>query len=246
MEAYTEFARVYDKFMEETPYKKWSGFLINYMSSQGIYDGLVLDLGCGTGKLTRLLARAGYDMIGVDNSVEMLDIARNCGEEGILYLAQDMREFELYGTVRAIVSSCDCINYILEEEDMVKVFSLANNYLDSKGIFIFDFNTRLKYEGIGDRIIAENQEDASFIWENFYYPDEKINEYDVTFFLKEKGNLYRKIVEEHFQRAYTLEEIKTFIKKAGMEFVDAFEDYTDKPADDMSERICIVARECGK
>lgn len=150
MEAYTEFAKVYDEFMEETPYEKWKEFIIEYLKRENIEDGIVLDLGCGTGCLTRMLSDAGYDMIGVDSSFEMLDVARCSSDDSILYLAQDMREFELYGTVRAVVSSCDCINYITDVEELVEVFSLVNNYLDPKGIFIFDFNTKHKYEQIGD------------------------------------------------------------------------------------------------
>ena len=246
MEAYTEFAKVYDEFMEETPYEKWKEFIIEYLKRENIEDGIVLDLGCGTGCLTRMLSDAGYDMIGVDSSFEMLDVARCSSDDSILYLAQDMREFELYGTVRAVVSSCDCINYITDVEELVEVFSFVNNYLDPKGIFIFDFNTKHKYEQIGERVIAENQDNASFIWENFYYPEECINEYDVTFFLKEENDLYRKVVEEHFQRAYTLEEIKECLAKSGLVFVEAFDDYSNAPASEKSERICVIARECGK
>ena len=246
MEAYTEFAKVYDEFMEETPYEKWKEFIIEYLKRENIEDGIVLDLGCGTGCLTRMLSDAGYDMIGVDSSFEMLDVARCSSDDSILYLAQDMREFELYGTVRAVVSSCDCINYITDIEELVEVFYLVNNYLDPKGIFIFDFNTKHKYEQIGERVIAENQDNASFIWENFYYPEECINEYDVTFFLKEENDLYRKVVEEHFQRAYTLEEIKECLAKSGLVFVEAFDDYSNAPASEKSERICVIARECGK
>ena len=246
MEAYTEFAKVYDEFMEETPYEKWKEFIIEYLKRENIEDGIVLDLGCGTGCLTRMLSDAGYDMIGVDSSFEMLDVARCSSDDSILYLAQDMREFELYGTVRAVVSSCDCINYITDVEELVEVFSLVNNYLDPKGIFIFDFNTKHKYEQIGEQVIAENQDNASFIWENFYYPEECINEYDVTFFFKEENDLYRKVVEEHFQRAYTLEEIKECLAKSGLVFVEAFDDYSNAPASEKSERICVIARECGK
>ena len=246
MEAYTEFAKVYDEFMEETPYEKWKEFIIEYLKRENIEDGIVLDLGCGTGCLTRMLSDAGYDMIGVDSSFEMLDVARCSSDDSILYLAQDMREFELYGTVRAVVSSCDCINYITDVEELVEVFSIVNNYLDPKGIFIFDFNTKHKYEQIGERVIAENQDNASFIWENFYYPEECINEYDVTFFLKEENDLYRKVVEEHFQRAYTLEEIKECLAKSGLVFVEAFDDYSNAPVSEKSERICVIARECGK
>ena len=112
-------------------------------------------------------------MIGVDNSEDMLEIASEKRAESglnILYLLQDMREFELYGTVKAVVSICDSINYILEEDDLREVFSLVNNYLDPKGMFIFDLNTRYKYEQMGETTIAENREEASFIWDNYYDP----------------------------------------------------------------------------
>lgn len=96
-----------------------------HIKSRGINDGLLLELGCGTGRMTRLLAAEGYDMIGVDNSEEMLSVAREYTMENteILYLLQDMREFELYGTIRAVVSVCDSMNYIMSEEDLRQVFS---------------------------------------------------------------------------------------------------------------------------
>ena len=141
MESYTGFAKVYDLFMDNVPYEEWCEYLAALFQENGIQDGLVLDLGCGTGKLTRLMEQKGYDMIGVDNSFEMLDIARETASENILYLMQDMREFELYGTVRAIYSACDSVNYILEEEELLEVFKLVNNYLDPGGIFVFDINS---------------------------------------------------------------------------------------------------------
>ena len=147
MEAYTSFASVYDTFMDNIPYEEWAEYITKLLKEYKIADGLVLDLGCGTGSMTELLAKAGYDMIGIDNAEEMLEIAmekRAVSGHDILYLLQDMREFELYGTVRAIVSVCDSINYILEEEELLEVFRLVNNYLDPKGMFVFDFNTTYK------------------------------------------------------------------------------------------------------
>ena len=144
MEAYTSFAKVYDQFMDNVPYEDWAQYLHGVLEMYGIWDGLVLELGCGTGTMTELLSGYGYDMIGVDCSEEMLDAAMEKREESghdILYLLQDMREFELYGTVRAVVSVCDSINYILEEKELEQVFRLVNNYLDPGGIFLFDFNT---------------------------------------------------------------------------------------------------------
>ena len=159
--------------------------------------------------MTELLAEAGFDMIGVDNSEDMLELAmekRLVSGHDILYLLQDMQEFELYGTVGAIVSVCDSINYITDEEELLEVFRLANNYLDPHGIFLFDFNTEYKYrEILGDNTFAEEREECSFIWENYYDPEEEINEYELTLFVREEEDpeLYRRYQETHFQKAYT-------------------------------------------
>ena len=216
MEAYTSFASVYDTFMDNVPYGEWGTYIHSLLCRYGVKDGLVLDLGCGTGTMTEILAGYGYDMIGVDNSGDMLELAmekRLASGHDILYLLQDMREFELYGTVRAVVSVCDSVNYITEPEELAEVFRLVNNYLDPGGLFLFDFNTEYKYrEVMGDCTIAEDRGDCSFIWDNCYYEEEKINEYDLTLFIREgsddNGALYRKYRETHFQRGYTLEEIR--------------------------------------
>lgn len=250
MEAYESFAKLYDLFMNDTPYEQWCDWIQVQLHAAGIKEGIVLDLGCGTGKMTRLLASNGYDMIGVDNSVQMLGLALRQEEESnqsILYLHQDMREFELYGTVRAIISTCDCINYVTEEEDLLQVFSLVNNYLDPGGVFLFDFNTVYKYaELMGDCTIADNREEGSYIWENYYDETEQINEYDLTLFVREESGLYRKFEETHYQRAYDLKQMKRLLEQSGLEFVAAYNDYTRNAATDISERICIVAREIKK
>ena len=250
---YGSFACVYDKFMDNVPYKEWGKYLKSLLEEQGISDGLMLELGCGTGSLTEILADAGYDMIGVDLSADMLDIAMEKREQSgnnILYLLQDMREFELYGTVRAAVSVCDSVNYITEPEELKEVFRLVNNYLDPEGVFIFDFNTVYKYkEVMGDTVIAEDRGECSFIWDNYYYDEEKINEYDLTLFIREEGkekNLYRKYQETHYQRGYTLDEMKELIQSSGLIFETAYDAFTHEAPTEKSERIYIIAREYGK
>ena len=253
MEAYGKFARVYDLFMDNIDYEEWADYIQKHLEEQGIRDGLVLELGCGTGTMTGLLAQKGYDMIGVDNSEEMLAEAMEKKMESgqdILYLLQDMQEFELYGTVRAVVSVCDSLNYLTEKEDLLQVFRLVNNYLDPEGVFIFDFNTVYKYkEVMGDTVIAEDRGECSFIWDNYYYDEEKINEYDLTLFIREEGkekNLYRKYQETHYQRGYTLDEMKELIQSSGLIFETAYDAFTHEAPTEKSERIYIIAREYGK
>lgn len=249
MEAYTGFAEVYDIFQDNVPYEEWCGYVTGLLKEYQVTDGLVLDLGCGTGSLTELMARSGYDMIGIDNSGEMLQIAmnkRNASGLDILYLLQDMRGFELYGTVRAVISICDSMNYMMEYEELVEVFRLVNNYLDPKGVFIFDLNTEYKYrEMLADNTFAEDREESSFIWNNFYDEEDKVNEYDLTLFVKE-GELYRKFEETHYQRAYSLDEVRRAVSEAGMEFVAAYDACTRNPVRQDSERIYVIARENGK
>lgn len=259
MEAYTSFASVYDTFMDNVPYEEWGGYLHGLLLKYGVEDGIVLDLGCGTGTMTEILAGFGYDMIGVDSSEDMLELAmekRMRSGHDILYLLQDMREFELYGTVRAVVSVCDSVNYVTEPDELAEVFRLVNNYLDPEGIFLFDFNTEYKYrEILGDRTFAEDRGACSFIWDNYYYEDERINEYDLTLFIRENagpagqdpnGRLYRKYRETHYQRGYTLEEIRALLREAGLVFMEAYDMDTHKSPSETSERICVIAREHGR
>lgn len=250
MEAYTSFAAVYDMFMDNIPYEDWGAYVISLLREQGIEDGLILDLGCGTGSMTEILAREGYDMTGIDISPDMLQIAIEKRMESgadILYLNQDMREFELYGTVRAIVSICDSMNYLLEKEDLVQTLRLVNNYLDPKGIFIFDLNTEYKYrELLGQSTIAEDRQESSFIWDNSFDEETKINEYSLSLFIQEKGELYRKYQETHYQRSYSLDEVKEAIAEAGMEFVTAYDAFTRNAPKRDSERIYVIVREKGK
>lgn len=247
MGSYENFARVYDELMDNVPYEEWAQFILNLLQDRKITEGLVLELGCGTGKLMTLLGKAGFDMIGVDNSVEMLQIAREKTSQDFLYLLQDMREFELYGTVKAVISVCDSVNYITKKEELRKVFQLVNNYLDPEGLFIFDFNTEYKYrELIGETVIAEDREDVSFIWFNEYDEESHLNDIDLKVFVQEEGDIYRKFQEEHIQRGYTLDEIKQLLGESGLIFLGAYEEYTMQAPQPDSGRIVVVAQEHGK
>lgn len=260
MQAYTGFANVYDTFMDNVPYDEWTNYLAGLLKEYGVENQLVLELGCGTGSMTRRLADAGYDMIGIDYSEDMLEIARDKDMElgysfdQILYLNQDMREFELFGTVAAVVSICDSMNYITNKDDLRKVFQLVNNYLDTRGIFIFDLNTVHKYRDLlGESTIAENREDTSFIWENYYDEQEKMNQYDITIYKKTElevecednvvQSLYERLEETHYQKAYEIDEVIEVLNEAGMEFITVYDACTKNPPNESSERVYFIARE---
>ena len=248
MEAYTGFSEVYDIFMDNVPYKEWAEYIIGLLKEYGIEDGILCELGCGTGKMTKILSDSGFDMIGIDSSADMLDIAleKRSNDGRILYLNQDMKEMELYGTVRAFVSCCDSVNYLLMEDELSELFKLADNYLDPKGLFIFDMNTRYKYEELlADNVFAENREDASFIWENYYDAEEGINEYDLTLFVKE-GELYRKYEETHYQKAYDIDRVKKLIEDSGLKLIAVYDAYTRDSVREDSDRVVFVAQEITK
>lgn len=249
MNTYTGFAKLYDLFMDNIDYTQWGEYIISLLEEYGICTGLLLDLGCGTGTITEFLAEKGYDMIGIDSSFDMLEAAlekKLASGHDILYLNQDMREFELYGTVAAVISICDSINYITEYNDLVTVFKLVNNYLDTGGLFIFDLNTEAYFKSINEDVIAENRSEGSFIWENTYYEEERINEYALTIFAPCEDGRYEKFYEQHYERAYSLAEIKSALTQAGMSFVAAYHAFTRRPPFKNSERIYVIAREHGK
>lgn len=221
MEAYTGFAGDYDEYMEDLPYGLWVDYIEGMLELYGIRDGLVCELGCGTGTATEMLADRGFDMIGVDLSEDMLAIAQEKQKEPgrILYLNQDMREFELYGTVRAIVSVGDSMNYITDPDDLLKVFKLVNNYLDPDGVFIFDLKTEYLFKNVmGENTRFLDYEDVSLVWENHYDEETKINEYALTGFrlTDEAEDIYQRFDEIHEQRAYSISEVRALLKKAGL------------------------------
>ena len=154
-----------------------------------------------------------------------------------------MREFELYGTVRAIVSVCDSLNYITEEEDLLQVFRLVWNYLDPDGVFFFDMNTIYKYkEMLGETTIAENREEGSFIWENYYDPEEQLNQYDLTLYVQDEDDRYVRFEETHIQKAYALERVLELLEKAGLKAEQIFDSDTGEAVMETTGKFCVVAR----
>lgn len=248
MADYEGFAEVYDTFMQDTPYDEWTSYIERIWEHFGLKPKLVCDLACGTGSITTRLAKRGYDMIGIDLSSAMLTKAREKSPEGVLYLNQDMREFELFGTVDSIVCICDSINYITEKEDLLQVFKLVNNYLDPKGLFIFDLNTIHKFRNIlADNCFCETTESSAYTWENYYDEAERINEFYTNFFVADpESGMYHRYEEYHYEKGYTIEEITSLIEQSGLEFLGVYDELTLTPPSEDSSRIYFVAREKGK
>ena len=244
---YNEFAYLYDKLINDVDYKSWADYYFKIFQRYGLKPKLGLDLGCGTGNMTVELAKRGIEMTGVDLSEDMLMVAREKSEGlDILYLNQDMAEFELYGTVDFVISSLDCINYVTDKRELLRVFKLVNNYLDPGGLFIFDINTAYKLENvIGNNTFVLEDDNVFCTWQNEYDKKRKICDFYLTFFYKE-GSEYTRFDEQHSERAYEIDEIKTLIENSGMKLLRVYNSLSFDNPKKNSERVFFVAQEQGK
>lgn len=238
---YNSFSKVYDKFAYDIDYGKFVDYYEKIFEKFNVKPELVLDICCGTGSLTTLMSQK-YDMIGVDFSVDMLNIAQTKNKDGkILYLCQSMCDFELYGTVDACYSSLDSINYILEENDLYKHFKLVHNYLNPDGIYIFDISTLYKFKNIlSDNVFTDECDEAFFVWQNDYDEEEKLNTMYLDVFLKNENGAYDRITEEHTERGYLPSYVSKVVKKCGFEILGIFDEFSFEKYKNNSNRIFFV------
>lgn len=247
MQAYEALAAVYDTLNGEVDYEKIATFYEQCFKNAGLAPELVLDLGCGTGRMTEILAARGYDMIGVDGSTDMLARAYERKYDSahgarMLFLQQDMCEFELYGTVGAVVSTLDCINYLTDEEDLARCFALVHNYLDPDGIFLFDVNTPYKFETVfADNAYILEDEHCYCGWQNDYDKASGLCHFYLSVFEETKNGSYRRTDEEQTERAYTKEQLRAALQAAGFDDIAFYADTALSPINDKSERWFIKA-----
>jgi len=237
------FSNAYDK-LQDADYNAFFEYYKKIFKKFDKNPELVLDLGCGTGNITVKMAQAGYDMIGIDLSCEMLDIARQkAADEGldILFLNQDMTEFELYGTVDAIISTLDGINYITEDGGLEKLFKLCENYLNPDGIMIFDINSKYKLkEVLGNNTFVSEEDNIFYIWQNNFFEEENVCSFTLDFFVKNKDGSYDRFSEYQEERAYSKEEIERAAEKAGLEIRGCFGGFDFSAPQDTSERLFFI------
>ncbi len=240
---YNDFAEVYDK-LQDADYEQFVDYYERIFKKFNKSPKLVLDLACGTGNITIPMAKRGYDMIGLDLSCEMLNIARNKAADknlDILFLNQDMCEMELYGTVDAIVCALDGLNYITDTEDMKEVFRLAENYLNPGGIMVFDLNTEYKLrEILGENTFVSEEDDIYYVWRSEFCEDTKVCEFELNFFCRQPDGSYERFDELQAERAYSEKEIRQFAKEAGLEVQGIYKPFEFMTNSDKDERIFFV------
>ena len=238
---YQDFSYFYDQFAYDIDYQKFYRYYRKIFETFHLQPKIVLDMCCGTGTLTALMAK-DYDMIGVDSSTEMLDVARGKNPDSkILYLNQSMTDFELYGTVDACYSSLDSVNYLLDLEDVSRHFRLIKNYLNPNGLYIFDISTVYKFRHvIGNRTFVDETAAALFVWQNHY--ENRFLTMDLDVFSKCKDGSYTRISETHYERGYTTAEIVRTVKKCGFLVEGVYDAFTFQNAHPKSERAFFVIR----
>lgn len=244
MDAYNEFAYIYDELMDDFDYGKWAEYIKDIFKKYKKEPRNILEMACGTGNLTYELAQDGYRLTAFDLSEEMLAQAyKKLGRyKSVNLLNLDMVDFELNRKYDSVIAICDSMNYILEEEDLLSSFKNVYEHLEDGGLFIFDINSYYKLkEIIGKNTFVSDQENTFYSWQNFY--DEKLDicDFFLTFFVEDEDGKYTRFDEEHSEKAYKIQTIVDLLKKAGFEKIDYYEGFSfNQPAED-TERINFVA-----
>ncbi len=244
--SYSSFASVYDELTMNVDYKKRAEYIMSILADNGIKDGLLLDLACGTGSLSLEFAEKGFEVIGTDASPDMLMQAQTKAYDAgksILFLCQRMEETDLYGTVRAIVCSLDSINHLGSRAEMEKTFQVLKNFIDDGGIMIFDVNTVYKHKKIlGNNTFVYDEKNVYCVWQNSLQADGVTVNINLDFFLKDDEDVYTRFSENFKEIAFTDEEITDAVEKAGFKVMKRYEEFScNEPADD-TERVYYVIR----
>lgn len=244
MEAYKEFAAIYDELINsDIDYNQWSKKIIELIHNYGIDKNDYLDLACGTGNMTALIAPFFKNSFGADMSEDMLieadDKLRKLKTK-VNFICQDMRFLNFNRNFDLITCCLDSLNYITDIDDLEKTFKVVSNHLKQKGLFIFDMNSYYKLtEIIGNNIFNFNSEDVVYIWENSL-EDDIVNMF-LTFFVK-NGELYERFDEEHAERAYSEEVIERVLKKCNLEIIKKMDNYSTEQINENTERIVYITR----
>lgn len=253
LESYGAISGIYDSINAQVDYSAWGNFVEacfeRFLSDK---PQLLLDLACGTGSMTLELARRGYDMIGVDASPDMLARAfeRKLESEfssDPLFLLQDMRSFELYGTVGAVTCCLDSVNYLVDDGALEECFACVHNYLDPDGLFIFDINSPYKFEHVyGENTYVFEEDDcggSSFcVWQNFFDKESGLCDFYLTVFDKNEDGSYSRRDERQCERCYDESTVRETLERVGFELLGVYSDFEFSTPKENSERLYIVAR----
>lgn len=243
--SYDNFSDFYDLLTDNVEYEKRADYFCRLLSMCSIKNGILLDLGCGTGSMSVKMADKGFDVIGVDSSIGMLNAARQKAYESsaeILLLNQNMQEIDLYGTVDCAICVLDGINHLEGESDVKRTFEKVSLFMNKGGVFAFDVNTIYKHKNVlADNVFVYEPDDLFCVWQNNYNPEDNSVDISLDFFEEEDGVYYRSC-ESFSEQAYELENIKLWLEEAGFEVVGIFDDLTTDPVNPETERAVFLAK----
>ena len=250
MASYGDFAYYYDMLTENVDYDKRCEYICGLLAENGISEGILLDLACGTGTLSLMFAEKGYDVVGVDGSEEMLTQAQKKKIEtgaDVIFLCQRMEELDLFGTVNAAVSTLDSINHVTDEDTVKEIFRRVSLFMEDKGIFVFDVNTPYKHRKIlGDNTFIYDLDEVYCVWQNS--TDENlVTTISLDLFEKDEEDeeTYYRYSEEFSERAYELDDIKSWLEDCKFEVLAVYEEMTNQSVSDKTQRAVFVARKHG-
>lgn len=242
---YKDFAYFYDELMKDIDYKVWTNYIIEILKKYNIKHRDILEMACGTGNISINLAKMGYSLTAFDISEDMLSVASSkmySENVNISLLLQDMCNINIEKSFGIILCLCDSLNYVISEYELENIFKWVHNHLLEGGIFIFDINSSYKLRNIiGNNTFTYNEEDISYIWDN-YLNDDNTVEFYLSFFIKQNNDIYKRIDEEHIQKIYEIEDIIRMLKKQNFKNIDIYEAFSFEKATYSSERINFVVR----
>jgi len=243
---YCDFAEFYDILTEDVDYNLQAKYLTILLAENGMDSGILLDLACGTARLSIPLSDAGFDVIAVDESQEMLSRARDnieqSGAKNIMLLNQSMQELDLYGTIDAAVCMLDSLNHLENIEQVKQVISRVSLFMNINGIFIFDINTKYKHKEIlGDNTFVIEDENLYCVWQNDFYEEDYSVDISLDFFLKTDGK-YIRTSQQISERAYDISEISSILLQTGFEVLKIYDDMSKNSIKEKTQRAVFVAR----
>ena len=244
MSDYRQIAAFYDSLNADVDYEAIADFYEADFRKYGLKPEIVLDLACGTGTLTGILQRRGYDMIGVDGSEEMLGVAMEklAAEEKMpLLLCQNMTELDLYGTIDAAVCCLDGLNS-LEERDLCAALEKVSLFTVPGGLFLFDVNSPYKFEHVfGDKIYLYDTPEVYCVWQNHWDKAEQLCDFELTYFVR-NGGVYRRSDEMITEYCHSQKRITEALRRAGFELLEVCVGLDFAPPEETSERLFYIAR----
>ncbi len=242
---YQAFAELYDELMSDVDYESWADYYTRLLSIYGVRSGKICECACGTGSLTIPLHRRGFQMTGVDLSQEMLwQAAQKTRKQGIAipFVRQDMRALNLHRPMDAVLATCDGVNYLTTEDDLLSFFRAAHRAVRPGGALVFDVSTPYKLQHVlCNGLLGEDREDITYLWQNTWHEKRRTVELDLTFFVRDPDGRYRRIDERQHQRAWDPQTLKEQLWRAGFRAVSLYGDYTLEAASETNQGWHVAA-----